>query len=428
MEIVTHPLLRKKLEVPLLNGLEEALKSHRRALSLDPDNADTLFNTAQVLTAIAEELAKVSSDASGDVLKSLEEALDLQSRCLSVQEMKLEESETQRRAMLEQALEPESEAAAAATEPPSEQHEITTVNAPEDQWFSVVEPVTADTLTDTALAQLATLTTLCSVLSSSTTTPPSPSLHWIEEFSSALLTSKVSSFARNAEPQRLQEIALAKATFLSTFLEASFHHRSVDALTYKQERDNAFQTPELLLEKCPDGLLANAESLMAFSSALSDDADPHPPTADFHSSIRWQSLSAAITNLAIASKLPSMDTDNLVKTHLLRGESSLLLWMLSQPPIAFKTAVENQVQLLKNAEVFFRNASKLSQDTEETQNAALNSSIAQILQLPDHRAASALLSKVQKASGWEWVNAQISDMIEEELLPLNFLDLFAEQK
>ena len=250
MEIVTHPLFRKKLEVPLLNGLEEALKSHRRALSLDPDNADTLFNTAQVLTAIAEKLAKVSSDASGDVLKLLNEALDLQSRCLSVQEMKLEESETQRRAMLEQALDPKSEAAA-ATEPPSEQWETTTVHAPEDQWFSVVEPVTADTLTDTALAQLATLTTLCSVLSSSSATPPSPSLRWIEEFSSTLLTNKMSSYARNAEPQRLQEIALAKATFLSAFLEASFHHRSVDALTYKQERDNAFATPELLLEKNP---------------------------------------------------------------------------------------------------------------------------------------------------------------------------------
>lgn len=365
----------------------------------------------------------MNDGASADVLKLLEEALELQSRCLSVQEMKLEESETQRRATLEQALEPEGEVT--ATEPPSEQQETTTVDAPEDQWFSIIESVTADTLIDTALAQLATLTTLCSILSTSSAIPPSPSLRWIEEFSSALLTKKVSSYARNAEPERLQEIALAKANFLSAFLEASFHQGSVNSLTYKQELDNAFKTPELLLENYPDGLLANAESLMAFSSALSDDTNP--PT-ESHGSIRWQSLSAAITNLAIASKLPSMDTDNLVKTHLLRGESSLLLWMLSQPRIAFETAVENQVQLLKNAEVFFRNASKLSRDPGESQNAALRSSIAQILQLSDHRAASALLSKVHKASGWEWADAQISDMIDEELLPSNFLELCAEQK
>ena len=417
-EIVTHPRLLQKLEVPLLNGLEEALKSHRYALSLDPDNADTLFNTAQVLTSIAEKWSKVNDDATADVLRLLEEALELQSRCLSIQEMTFEENETQRREMLAHPIEPESEVS--TTKPPSGQEEKPNIDGAEDQWFSVVEPVTADTLLDTALAQLASLTTLCSILSSASSTTPSPSLSWIESFSSTLMSTKVSTYTRNAESDRLQEIALAKANFLSSFLEASFHQGSIDSQTYKQERDNAFKAPELLLEQYLHGLVANAQSLMAFSSALSDDVNP---PADFHGSTRWHSLSAAITNLATASKLKDIDSENLVQTHLLRGESSLLLWMLSQPPAAFKTAVENQAQLLKNAEVFFRNASKLSQDMEEREVAALRSSIAHILQLSVPIEVSVLLPKVGKEKDHNWVVAQVIDMIDEGLLPSSFREI-----
>ena len=415
-EIVTHPLLLQKLEVPILNGLEEALKSHRYALRLDPDNADTLFNTAQVLTSLAEEWAKVNDNATTDSLKLLEEALELQGRCLSVQEMKFDESERHRQAMAEQPPETLSEDSpvAQASEQSSE------VDAAEDQWFSVIEPVTIDTLIETALAQLATLTTLCSIFSSAATTPHSPSLSWVEEFSTTLLNNRIATYARNTEPARLQEIALAKANFLSAFLEASFHQGNIDAQTYKDERDNAFKTPELLLESYTEGLTANAQSLMALSSALSD--DPVSPS-DFHGSTRWQTLSAAIANSATASKLQDIESESLVKTHLLRGESSLLLWMLSQPPVMLKTAIDNQRQLLKNAEVFFRNASKLSHEPEEKATAALRSSICQILQLSNPTEARALVGGLGKEKGSNWVTVQINDMVDEDLLPSNFQEL-----
>lgn len=168
LEIVTHPLLLKKLEVPVLNGLQEALISHRYALSLDPDNADALFNTAQVLTTIAEESAKENPIAISDQLKLLEEALELQTRCLSIQEMKLEENERQQHESQETTAPPEPVASGA--EPTQQENDI---DAAEDQWFSVLEPITPDTLIDTALAQIGTLTTLCSIISSSNT----PLLH-----------------------------------------------------------------------------------------------------------------------------------------------------------------------------------------------------------------------------------------------------------
>jgi hypothetical protein len=416
LEIVTHPLLLKRLNVPVLNGLEEALLSHRYALSLDPENPDTLFNTAQVLTTIAEELAKVNDEATAEVLKFLEEALELQGKCLSIQELKFEESESQQQAMLDQAepqenLNPQT----AVVEPDSD------VDAAEQQWFSVIEPITTTTLTDTCLAQLATLTTLCSVLSSSSTAPPSPSLSWIENFSSTLITTKLVPIAQTTTPLHKQEIALAKATFLSAFLEASFHQSLIDAGTYKQERDNAFSNPDLQLEQNSEGLIANAQSLMSFSSALAD--HPNPPQ-DFYGQRRYNALSSAITTLTNASKLPNLDNEILTKTHLLRAESSLLLYNLSLPPTNHNSAIAHAPQLLKNAEVFFRNASRLSGDEEESGVAGLRCAVAQILQQHGteerekgkEREGVGILEEYEREKGREWVEGQIREMVEEGLL------------
>ena len=349
----------------MLGGLGEALRSHRYALALESaaarENADTLFNTAQVLTTLAEEMGKSDGrDGEGDVgemMSCLEEALELQGRCLRIQEMSLEEREREKRFMLAEESDTQSDVPAEA-----QKSKETSLDAAEDQWFAVIEPVTTSTLIDTALAQLATLTTLCSILSSTASPPSSPSLLWIEEFSYNSLNTKISTYAATADAERLQEIALTKATFLSAFLEASFHQGAIDVETYKNERDNAFKTAELRLEGFPEGLIANAESLMSFCSAIADDVNA---SGDRHGQIRWQALSAAIANLTMASRVPSVDGESVVKTHLLRAEASLMQWTLSRTPMELKMAVENQGQLLRNAQVFYGNVGKLSGDEEE---------------------------------------------------------------
>ena len=414
LEVVTHPVLLRVSDVPALQGLEVALTSHRYALGLDGgwDDENTLFNTAQVLTAIAEELSK-QKDGDGRVeecLKLLEEALELQGRCLSIQEMKFEGGERQTQMMQEQSATTQEQ----PTEPATEQEEgMSDVPAAqdEDQWFSVVEPVTLDTLMDTVLAQLGTLTTLCSVLSSATNAPPSPSLHWITDFFSTLHDSHVSKYPRPSNTSQLQEIALSKANFQSAFLEASFHQGAIDASTFELERDNAFKTPEQLLDNFPNGLIANAQSLISFSSTLADD-----PSNSFHAATRWRSLSSAIKNLATASKLPSIDAEQAVKTHLLRGEASFLLWQLSRPPINLPTAVSNATQLLKNADVFYRNASRLATDEAEKAMAGFRSSMAIWLQQSGSD-LQAMLRRMAVEKGEGWVRAQLTEMVDESLLP-----------
>ena len=408
-------MLVRHLDVPLLGVLDEALTSHRYALDIDPDNADTLFNTAQVLVTIAEELAKDDSRV-GDVLRILEEALELQARCLSIQELRFEESEQQRRAMAEEAT----AAAAASTvaEPPAASPTTASNDRPpssaaEDQWFSILEPVTHETLIDTILAQIGTLTTLCSVLATTDPLPPAPALSWIGEYPEVFFHTKLPAYALNAPPATLQEIALAKANFVSRLLEAGFRHGSVDAETYQRERDAAFALPELQLPTSAPARITNAESLLAYASALAEGTG----AAGFpFAARRWQALSGAVTNLAAAATLlpPTAPTEQLVQTHALRGDASLYLFRLGQPPASWPAAQGNAAQLLKNAEVFYRNASRLAaaEDDEGKAVAGLRSTVAQVLQ---GRAPEAPLG-ADTGQSEEWVRRQLAEMVEEGLL------------
>ena len=44
LEIATHPILVEQLEESVLDALGAALESHRHALGLNPNDANTLFN------------------------------------------------------------------------------------------------------------------------------------------------------------------------------------------------------------------------------------------------------------------------------------------------------------------------------------------------------------------------------------------------
>jgi tetratricopeptide (TPR) repeat protein len=410
LEIATHPALVKHLQAPILVVLQQALEAHHYALSLDQENSDTLFNTAQVLTAIAEIHAKTGTET--EALRLLEGALDLQSRCLGIQELKLEESLQQQKELEEQfssdstAVDFSQNHASTSTS----QGEPARNAGPEEQWFSVVEPVTKATLVDTILAELGTLTTLCSILNSTAVSVPSSTLAWVEESSRKLINTKLPVLLDESEPELLQEVALVRANFVSNFLEAGYRAGSIDLQTYKKERDDVFKSPDLDLEKSYACLTGNANSLIAFASSA---IEVDPTTLSTHASQIWNALSAAITNLAAATKVSDSVPDEIAETHFIRGNCSLLQYRLGQPPASYQTAVNNASQLLKNANVFYRNAEKLYQDEERKAVAAFRSHIVQALQNGDDPVASA--GTVAQTKGVEWVQNQFSDMADEGL-------------
>lgn len=387
--------------------LEIALASHRRALQLEPDNADALFNTAGVLTSIAEETAKDASLSDVKALNLLEEALDLQSKCLAIQEHMFVDSQDQQRAMMEASQYTQSDSV--EQKDAERQPVYTDAEQPEEQWASIVEPVTKETLIDTIEAQLATLTTLCSILCSSPGSAPASSLAWVEGYSSKLLNTKIPAYLEAAQG-RSHDVALVKANFLSALIEAAFRFGRLDAQTYKRERDAVFAAPDLAMLSNPASLLANATSLIGFSSALAETmlVDVAPL-----SSMRWNALAAAIADLTRAAKLADIPAEDLVKTHILRGDASMLQYQLSKPSVAYQMAVLNAASLVKNAEVFYRNASKLTKDLEEKNEVTLKEFLAVLIQ--DKQKGTGKIQALAAERGPRWITTQVDDMMAERL-------------
>lgn len=398
-EIATHPVLLKQLPGPVLKFLEIALDSHRYALQLDPENPDTLFNTAQVLTSIAEHLIENEQDSTSTAMCLLEEALDLQSKCLAVQEAKFEEDEALRRKITSQSEEPP------VSEQASESDRISQTSS-DDQLAAIVEPVTRDTLIDTALAQLDTLKALCEAISISPAQVSTSTLPVVVELSTKLLRLKLPSYA-SSSTERLSDIALTKATFTSALLEAEFRTSKIDAETYKRERDTVF-----MLEPSVPTLLADAHSLMSFATALQESSNPASNVL-----LIWIGLTTAISQLRAASTIPGIDHDDVVQTHALRGDCSLLQYQLGRPPIQYGPAIKNESQVLNNAVVFYRNASKLSYDIEQQGIMLLRSAVAS--GLLSHEVEGEIMRAVGNRPQ-EWIKARINDMVDENLLSEEF--------
>lgn len=399
----------KQLQTPLISVLAETLASHRYALGLDQDNADTLFNTGQVLTSIAEEVSKNDSTPDSDAMAYLEEALELLQRCLTLQEYRYTHSQEEAADALQASKEVEEEEDRSMHDTVRLQDSLG-AESEQEQWVSVIEPVTKDTLVDTIIAQLSTLTTLCGILGSSQGASRTPSLAWVEEYSSKLLNIHLPPLIQNTD--RSIDIGVAKAVFVSALIEAGFRRNEIDVQTYRRERDVAFS--ELPISTSFTAIMANIASLFAFNHALSDTYPITSETADIPS-LRWNALAAAISNLTTASRLTEIASEDLPKTHLLRGEASMYQYQLSKPPISYLSAPKNSAALLKNAEIFYRNASRLTQDEDERARSRFQEAIYVSLQGNMHVGRGQLRSIATNRSN-QWMRDQIDELVADGLL------------
>jgi len=347
---------------------------------------NVLSNTAQVLTSLVEAL---SEDRSGSVskddgLKLLEEAIELFQRCLTLQEFHYAESQAQEETATQAPQHPEIEIQdSEATSSPATSSSVTAPNTMlseagssptvEERWATIVEPVTSDTLLDTVLAQLETLTLLCELI----TADEGRGLAWIEEYSTGLLTAKLPAYIMGTD--REEEAALTRANFIAALANANFRCQHMDASTYQRALDEAFG--KLDLEHDPEGLCDKAEALIAYSSALGAQlADPQSGASS-----RWTALTAALDALTAASKQPT--AQNLAAIHLLRGDVELLRYQLSQPPVAFPSAVKSAAVLLKNAGTYYRGAenhaiaskTRHEEDVEERKEAVVKQALVEAL-------------------------------------------------
>jgi hypothetical protein len=220
----------------------------------------------------------------------------------------------------------------------------------DDRWATILEPVTNDTLLDTLLAQLETLTTLCGLINSEA----GKGLAWIEEYASSLLTTRLPTYLSGTD--RESEAGLTRANFMAAAAEANFRFQRIDVSTYSRAIDEAY-TP-LDLKDNPEGLVNKAEAFISYNSSLRLYHYPEEVGMKEVQTSRWQALTTALNALTAASKLPS--ADNLPKIHLTRGDVEFLRFQLGQPPLNFDGAAKNGSVLLKNAEKFYRGAKTLA--------------------------------------------------------------------
>ncbi|EED17035.1 conserved hypothetical protein [Talaromyces stipitatus ATCC 10500] len=410
-EITQHPKLATQLPAPQIKILHIALQSHRDALVLNQDNADVLFNTAQVLTSLAEALTeskRPNESRIQEAMKYLHEALELFQRCLVLQELRYTESQEQMR-MMESGVD-ETAPQAAAEGPASEEmdpQQKSEEHAQEEEWAAVVEPVTKDTLVDTAVAQLETLATLCGLLA----LDGGNGLAWVEEYSYDLLKTRIAAYVEGTG--REQEVALARAIFVAALTEVLYRSGRADVETYQRELSGAFP-PELDLSDNPEGLCRKAEALTSFNSAVADNP-PAGTVEEVQKSLvsRWQALSAALEALTAASRLAS--ADNIPKIHIARGDAEMARWQLGRPPWSYPPANENSATLLKNAQTYYRGAANLARrdgDSEQEREGSCKESLAAAL-----AGDKTKLDQLRSADS-EKVMGIAQDMIEDGLIGL----------
>lgn len=323
------------------------------ALQFEQDNADALFNTAQVLTSLAEAVTDTKRPAEEQLnqgARFLQEAIELFQRCLVLQELKYTEMQEQIRQMetgeVQQSGQPEQ---------PQDVQQSPDTGEPKDseqeQWAAVVEPVTKDTLVDTAIAQLDALATLCNLL----TYDPGVGLNWVEEYSTNLLQEKISAYVGGSS--RHYEVELARARFSAALNEVLYRSGRTDVETYAAVV-NPF-APNLDISADPAAQCAKADALVSFNTATAEQPPYHDPEAFKKSlGLRWQALSAAIDTLTKASKLP--DAENLPKIHLARGDTEMSRWRLGFPPWEHGMAQQYGATLLRNAQTYYRGAAALA--------------------------------------------------------------------
>jgi tetratricopeptide (TPR) repeat protein len=384
----------------LLGVLKEALDAHRYALVIDQENADVLFNTAQVLTSFAEELqdeADDGSDVKAQSVSLLQEAVELFNSCLTRQEMEFSEMQE----LMNGAEDTPSNEDVTLSEFPQPSSEL--ADEPEE-WATVKEPVTPNSLIETALAQLGSLSSLANIAAPA----PSSFLANLSEIAYPLIATKLPAYTAllptsvsrdpkesdatpflsvstsnstfhanqalvNSNPQASArvETALAIAVFTAAIAGAEYQSQLIETSAYRERITQAFESLSHLAgsEVYPENshiqlLSAYADTLIEFAENIAemDEQGQDPDSLSF----RWTALETAQGQLTqITSKLSNTaladpTIPSKAQIYFTRANVELLRRRLALAPSASSTLKANEKVLLKNAGVYYRGAAALA--------------------------------------------------------------------
>ena len=313
-----------------------------------------------MLTSIGETFIESSSFSKDEAAPLLQEALDLFQKCLEVQEVQLAESEARIAATTTMDPSSSSDPASYSTQGSIAERSSPTTSSPttEEQWATIVEPTTKDTLFDTCLAQIQTLATLVPL------STPTPSTFEILQNVATSLFSKASSYTQSSVQQT--SISLARFNLLATLSDLQYRSSLLSPSDYLNSITTIFsEDANLSATPSAPALCDLADVLIAFNASLATtDLYASIPFSAEHSPsvllpLRWKALSSALSSLASADALPSA-TGNRSAINARRAEVELLRIRLEEGPSPYGQAWASRDTMLHNAQTYYKGARKIA--------------------------------------------------------------------
>ncbi|KXL41456.1 hypothetical protein M433DRAFT_45261, partial [Acidomyces richmondensis BFW] len=333
LEITQRPALVAHIGRPIVELLEQALGSHRYALQLNEENPDVLFNTSQVLTALAEQLSQ--ADEAGRAIPLLHEALQLLSACLSRQEMLLEE---QRRADLE-----DMRGGGVPLDP--DEAPVSTIGCEDSAEMATIErPVTASDLLDTVHASLSALTTIVALVESD-------GLGTYGDMAESLTELKapqyVSLLPVNERQSAQAIVALDRAIFIAAFADAQYSAFMIEAETYLARLDEFKVVKD---QGDVEALSSEASARTEFALSVLARLEGSP---DLPFELCWKQLGLVQDLYGQIVKLESHS-----QIHLSRGDAEMIrLRIATNKAAGITESIRKAAPILaKNAQTYYRGA------------------------------------------------------------------------
>lgn len=436
--------------------LEETLNSHRHAISLNPTNTDILFNTAQVLTSLAETGLEDGTNEAAKVPARtlLEEAVDIFTGCLQKQQQEYEQmqaeiAKVQASGEYQEAWESERPEPAGTTEHDNAESASSSSEGPGD-WATVEEPVTPVTILETCTAQLGALITLLGLYTPEdlpsiekkaqdgllTATETIPALIDIidaspesdsedEPDAGPTLSISQSAATEEASTSPKEDAVLAAANFQASIAEAMYRSGRSASSQYAQQVEQTFATliKESQGTKNPGLAYVNirssyADALIDLASSIADSLQYTASSPTFVSDleIQWTALSQAqktLTELSSAPLSSMLSASRLADIFLARGDTELFRFRISIMPNAKAAWANSKAVVVANAGVFYRGARSYAQNAGAMQTRATADAKAIIAEILKEVSSGSNMKKETWKGRSTDVAAVLGQMVEE---------------
>lgn len=390
-------------------------------------------NTAQVLRSLAEGIEQDKAEYKNyESLRMYQDAFEIFEKCLKTQEEILAKAsfEDADFSLVEAASHDEdTEMADAHIQPAS----------PEEKWVSIVEGVSEETILDTIIELIGTMTNICALICNQDMDEVkiidenyNINLERIDEYFKKTVHAKIHKYIKPDNTSREDEIMLAVANYTCAYAEASFRTGRTSILNYDKEVKLAF-SPERLSSistgsrflNSPEALCDKANAKISFALSIQSRlpmllAAGSLCSLDLLNNLRWTHLTTALEAATEASKQDKHEPGILPRIHLLRGDCEVLRYRLREAPCNYVLALNSMEKLLKNADKYYRGAAAFAQNenaAEEHNEATVKSAVVWALLGYGDR-----LDKLA-AKNLDMLRDEVEEMGDEELLSKEDLEV-----